>query len=152
MPPSEAIFNRQLRTMLEKLKGLFGRVNGSGMTQPQREALVDLLLWTMYVDRVLALPENERIERVGSETSWDSATPFPQYLNASLARVRGILADDAKAEAFLEDIYERLGSSEMRRQAYEACRTLAQSDGEVAEEERRFLERIRERFDLHQAA
>lgn len=136
------------KTMLERLKGLFGKVDEAAMTQPQREAMVDLLLWTMYADRVLSLPENERIDQMQSELSWESVTPFAQYLSTSIARVREVLTDEEKADALMDGVYARLDSDAVRRKAYEAARQLAQSDGEIAEEEALFLERVRARFAL----
>ena len=133
---------------LERLRNLFGKVDAAALTQPQREALIDLLLWTMYVDRMLALSENDRIDQLPEELSWESVTPFPTYLNASFARVREVLSDEDEARKLLDDIYARLGTDAARRRAYDACLDLADIDGQVAEEERRFLEGVRMRFGL----
>ncbi len=134
--------------MLARLKGLFHKFEELSISQPQREAMLDLLLWTMYADRVLALPENERIDQLPDELSWDSVTPFPLYVSTALARVRESLADPDEAQALMDDVYARLGTEAMRRRAYDACRDLSGLDGDVSEEEAAFLERVRTRFGL----
>lgn len=134
--------------MLERLKTLFGKAGGTALTQPQREAMVDLLLWIMYADRLLAVPEHDRIDRLGTELGWTSVTPFSQYVDTTVARVREVLSDEDRAAALLEDLYARLGTDAVRRQAYDACRSLAEADGQVAEDEARLLDRIRTRFGL----
>jgi hypothetical protein len=134
--------------MIDRIKSLFERVGDAPVSQPQREALIDLLLWTMYVDKRLALPEGERIDQVPEELSWEAVTPFPQYLNARVARVREVLSDAQQDEALMDEIYARLGTDAMRRRAFDACADLAQVDGQVADEEARFLERVRVRFGL----
>lgn len=134
--------------MLEQMRGLFKRIVGSADEQVQREAMVDLLIWTMYADNVLTLTEKERIDDLMDEMQWDSATPARQYVNISLARVREAIDDPSKSESLLDDIHNRLGSTEMRRRTYEACHDLAKVDGEVAERERELLARVKEHFQI----
>ena len=134
--------------MFARLKGMLGFLGGSDLTQSQREAILDLLLWTMYVDRRIAVPENEQIDQLPEEFSWRSVTPFSLYVNTSLARVREVLSDPEAAETLLADVQRRLDTEATRRKAYEACNRLACADGQVAEEEARFLERIQARFGL----
>jgi hypothetical protein len=134
--------------MIDRIKSLFGKVGDVPISQPQREAVIDLLLWTMYIDKRLALPETERIDQVPEEMAWEAVTPFPQYINTTVARVREVLSDTDRAEALLDDIYARLGTEPMRRRAFDACRDLAQVDGQMADEESQFLEHVRTRFGV----
>lgn len=137
--------------MLETIKGLFSRVDRAGAQQKQREAMIDLLIWTMYADNVLTVPENDRIDEVAEELTADAAMPLRQYVGASIARIRDVLHDQDQAEVFLTDIYHRLGDDDMRRKAYDACNDLAQVDGVIADEETQFLDRIRTRFHINRA-
>lgn len=136
--------------MLDQIRGLFKRIGSSADRQEQREAMIDLLIWTMYADNVLTVTENDRIDELTEEMRWNSGTPAPQYLNVSIARVREALDDPEKSESLLDDIHERLGSHDMRVRTYEACRDLATADGEVAERETRFLARVREHFQIEE--
>lgn len=137
--------------MLERLRSYFKKVDESGAAQTQREAMVDLLLWTMYVDKRLSLPESEKIDQVAESLTWTSTTPMSQYLSLSTSKVRDILADEDKSDQFLDDIYRRLGSDEMRYQAYDACCDLAQADGEVAQAEEQFLTTLKTKFGVSQS-
>ncbi len=134
--------------MLNELRGLLNYVGRKADAQRQREAMVDLLIWTMYADNLLALPENDRIDQLTETMEWDAPTPASQYLKRSIAKVRDAIDDEEKAELLMNGIYERLGTEDMRRSAYAACRDLARVDGEVAEEETDFLNSIKERFDI----
>lgn len=129
--------------MFERLTKLFKRVRGEEVAQLQREALVDVLIRTMYADGHLALPENERLEQLEEELPWESVTPVTTYVNAAIARVRGAVEDADEDRALLASVADRLGTAEMRRSAYDACDDLARSDGEVSEAETRFLDRLR---------
>lgn len=134
--------------MIDRLRALFGKITAGEAAQHQREAMIDLLIWTMYADGRLALPENDKIDSLAEELPWDSVTPFQQYLNTSIARVRSVLADEEKSDELLGDIYGRLRDDEMRTRAFRACRDLAQVDGEVDEAESVFLDTVRARFNL----
>lgn len=134
--------------MLDDLRSLLNYVGRRADAQKQREAMIDMLLWTMYADKLLALPENDRIDQLTEEMEWDSPTPPSQYLKVAIAKIRDVLDDDDKAAVIMNSIYERLGTDEMRRDAYVACRDLAKVDGEVADEEVDFLNTVKQRFDL----
>lgn len=134
--------------MLDQIRSLFKRIGSAADEQGHREAMIDLLIWTMYADNVLALPENDRIDQFTEELNWNSATPPQLYVNISIAKVRDVIDDPAKADVLLQDISDRLGSDTMRTQAYEACRDLARSDGELADEERDFLDTVKSHFGI----
>lgn len=129
--------------MLKQLTSLFKRVDETDMQQRQREAMVDLLVWTMYADKVLALPENDRLDHMAEDLTWESTTPFSHYLNMSTAKVRDVLGNEDKAEELLNDISRRLETPAARQEAYDACCDLAQSDGEVVDEEVQFLNKLK---------
>lgn len=134
--------------MLEQIRGLFKRIASTADEQKQREAMVDLLIWTMYADNVLTLPENEKIDQVTDEMSWNSTVPAQQYIYASISKVRQALDDSEEAELLLNDISERLQTDAVRLRTYEACRDLANVDGEMDEKELTFLSRVKTHFGI----
>lgn len=134
--------------MLDHIRSLFKRIGSAADEQSQREAMVDLLVWTMYADNVLTLPENDRIDQVTEEMSWSSPMPPQQYVNIAIAKVRDAIDDPEQGETLMNDISDRLGSSKMRMHAYEACRDLAKADGEVADKEMRFLGTVKTHFGI----
>ena len=134
--------------MIDTLRKLFEKGDETGIQQRGREAMVDLLIWTMYVDKVLTLPESDKIDRLSEDLTWESSDSVGQYLNASTSRVRDVLGDKDKAAVLLEDIRRRLDNEEMRREAYEACCELAQADGQVADEEAQFIDMLKREFNV----
>ncbi|MEM1202711.1 MAG: hypothetical protein AAGN66_05735 [Acidobacteriota bacterium] len=118
------------------------------LAQAQREALVDLLVWTMYVDRHLALAERDTIEGHTRDLPWDAVTPLPTFLEAAVTRARDVLEDDNLAGEYLDGISHRLGTAEARRRALVACHELIASDGRLTEGEARHVKRVERRFEL----
>ena len=50
-----------------------------GLTQPQREAIVDLLNYCMYADNLVMLAEDRLIADTVAKFNWDSKVPFDQF-------------------------------------------------------------------------
>lgn len=121
---------------------------GAGMTQAQREALVDVLVWTMFVDRHIAAPEQTFIEEQAADLRWSAPRPIGAFIDASMGRIRKVLGDDGAEESYLEDIARRLADDPARRGAHAACGELSRVDGEVARPEQEHLDRIARRFGL----
>lgn len=149
-PPASKTQRVSKKSMLDHIRSLFKRIGSAADEQSQREAMVDLLVWTMYADNILTLPENDRIDQVTEEMSWSSPMPPQQYVNVAIAKVRDAIDDPEEGEAFLNDISDRLGSAKMRMHAYEACRDLAKADGEVVDKEMHFLSTVRTHFDIRE--
>jgi hypothetical protein len=118
------------------------------VTQTQREALIDLLVWTMFADRHVAVPEQNYIHRQAGDLTWESPRAVELYINGAVRRTRDVLGSVGAESAYLDDIADRLADTEMRRIAYGACQELAGVDGERAPAELDLLERMRRRFDL----
>jgi uncharacterized tellurite resistance protein B-like protein len=119
--------------------------------QAQREAVLDLLVWTMFADRHITRPEQELVRREAEDLAWEGYRPIEQYMDGSIRRVRDVLGSPTAEAAYLEDISERLGDARTRELALRACTRIAEVDGEVAPAERELLERARRSFGLSQA-
>ena len=125
-----------------------GRVTDPKFDQAQREAVIDLLVWTMFADRHIASTETERIEAEAKRMDWDSPTGVDIFIAQSMTRTRGVLGDDDKSESYLDDISKRLGDTKSQHRAYKACLLLANVDGQIAPQEKDLLRRIAHRFGL----
>ena len=134
--------------MLEQFRRFFERIGRAADAQRQREAMIDLLIWMMYADNVLTLPENDRIDQITAEMEWEAPSRPSVYINTSISKIRDVLADEEKGRALLEEIHSRLGTDRMRKEAYEACRELARADGQLADEELQLLNTVKERFGI----
>jgi len=117
-------------------------------SQQQREALLDVLVWTMFADRHIAAPEQAEIQREARDLPWESGRSIDLYIDSAVRRARDVLGRAPAEEAYLADIAARLEDSAARSRAYEACRELAGADGELAPAEMDLLERVRVSFGL----
>lgn len=117
--------------------------------QACREAMVDLLLWTMFVDRHVALAEHEAIESMAADLEWSGQAPLPDFMRESTARARSVVDEgEAAAQGYLISIRDRLQSRRDRARALKACRELVNSDGKLRPEEAQLLKNVARAFDL----
>ena len=64
------------------IQKLFGKPEApkEGLTQPQREAIIDLLNYCMYADGFVFLAEDRFIADTVAKFNWDSKVPFDQFV------------------------------------------------------------------------
>lgn len=134
--------------LMNPIKDLGTILSSQKVAQAQREAMVDIAVWAMYVDGTIKYQENARVDEVVEQLSTSTAIPLSQYLPTAISKIRDVWMDPSKSERILEEISNRLGSDEMRRTAYALCETVTHADDELAEAEQAFLERVRRQFGL----
>jgi len=80
-----------------------------GLTQPQREAIVDLLNYCMYADNLVMLAEDRLIADTVAKFSWDpKAVPFDQFAVRSIDNARNARESQVYRDKFLTSIGDRL--------------------------------------------
>ncbi len=117
-------------------------------TQTQREALLDLLVWMIFVDHLIAAPEEEQIRQQMQRLAWEGARPLEIYFNSAIRRTRELLDKPSAQDKYLEGIAQRLDTAEAKQRALRACQEMAAIDGDVAEAEAQLLDQIRSCFGL----
>ena len=100
-----------------------------GLTQVQREAIVDLLHYCMYADSLITLTETHFIEAKVESYNWDPKISFEYYQGKSIGAARAALANPETKKKFFESISQRLKTAEIRNQAFELCEKLFLADG-----------------------
>ncbi|WP_309401029.1 hypothetical protein [Cerasicoccus maritimus] len=117
--------------MLGFLKNLFkaGDNSADGLKQPQREAIVDLLVFCMYSDRTVSLAEDQLIQRRLESMDWQAVESIDNYYDRSVTRVRDILSNDDARTSFLTRIADRLEDAGTREKAFQLSHQLFLSDG-----------------------
>src|ERR1051326_3498702 len=85
-----------------------------GLTQPQREGIVDLLHYCMYADNHIALAEDKLISDLISILNWDPNSSFESYEARSIARVRDAKERPDFREEFFKSIQARISSKGAR--------------------------------------
>lgn len=127
------------------LQKLFGKPEApkDGLTQPQREAIIDLLNYCMYADNFVFLAEDRFITDTVAKFNWDSKVPFDQFVLRSTDSARNASESQVYRNQFLASIKERLGTPEVKGKALGLCQELFVADGARSEEEEDVFQNLR---------
>jgi uncharacterized tellurite resistance protein B-like protein len=127
------------------LKKLFGKPEGpkDGLTQPQREAIVDLLCYCMYADNLVMLAEDRLITDTVAKFNWESKTPFDQFAVRSVGNARNARESQVYRNKFLASIKDRLDTAAVKGKALDLCQEIFLADGVRSEEEEEVLQNLR---------
>ena len=115
-----------------------------GLTQPQREAIVDLLNYCMYADNLVFLAEDRLIADTAAKFNWDSKVPFDQFEVRSVSNARNARESQVYRDQFLASISDRLSTDAVKAQALDLCQELFLADGARSDEEDAVLQNLRE--------
>src|SRR5258708_5687301 len=82
--------NQSIHFMPSLIRKLFHKSEApnDGLTQPQREAIVDLLNYCMYADNLVFLAEDRLITDTVAKFNWDPKGPFDQFDVRSIYNAR----------------------------------------------------------------
>ena len=114
-----------------------------GLTQPQREAIVDLLNYCMYADDSVFLAEDRLITDTVAKFNWDPKVPFEQFDARSINNARNASESQVYRDQFLASIKDRLDTAGVKAQALDLCQELFLADGAHSEEEEAMLQNLR---------
>jgi hypothetical protein len=114
-----------------------------GLTQPQREAIVDLLNYCMYADNFVFLAEDRFITDTVAKFNWDSKVPFDQFVLRSTDNARNARESRVYRDQFLASIRDRLGTAAVKGQALGLCQELFVADGSRSDEEEDVFQNLR---------
>ena len=140
--------------MMELLKKLFlpatfsRRQEPDGLTQDQREAMIDLLLLATYSDEFVDANEDRVLGRVTERFNWDRNLSVEEYINASTTQAKEAHTSEESIDAFIRDIGSRLDNKEQRYEALRLCNILLFSDADLQRKEIKFLKRTSAAFGL----
>lgn len=117
-----------------------------GLSQAQREAIVDQLHFCMCADQELLPSKSGEIAHEVSGFNWDPAVDFEAFAEKSKDRARAAVADPGMRKAVLASVAERLATTEMMTRGLELCVNVFKVDGEFAPEERTVFHEIKRAF------
>jgi hypothetical protein len=115
-----------------------------GLTQPQREAIVDLLNYCMYADNLVFLAEDRLIADTVAKFNWDPKVPFDQFDARSINNARNARESHVYRDQFLASIKDRLETAVVKGKALDLCQELFLADGARSDEEDVVLQNLRE--------
>jgi hypothetical protein len=114
------------------------------LTQPQREAIVDLLNYCMYADNLVFLAEDRLIADTVAKFNWDPKIPFDQFDARSIGNARNARESQVYRDQFLASIRDRLGTAAVKGRALDLCQELFVADGSRSDEEEDVLQNLRQ--------
>jgi len=114
-----------------------------GLTQPQREAIVDLLNYCMYADNLVMLAEDRLITDTVAKFHWESKVPFDQFAVRSIDNARNARENQGYRDRFLASIRDRLDTAAAKGQALGLCQELFVADGARSDEEEDVFQNLR---------
>ena len=114
-----------------------------GLTQPQREAIVDLLNYCMYADNLVFLAEDRLIADTVAKFNWDPKVPFEQFDARSINNARNASESQVYRDQFLASIRDRLDTAAVKAQALDLCQELFLADGAQSYEEDDALQNLK---------
>jgi hypothetical protein len=115
-----------------------------GLTQPQREAIVDLLNYCMYADNLVFLAEDRLITDTVAKFNWDPKIPFDQFDVRSISNARTARESQVYREKFLGSVKDRLDTAAVKGQALDLCQELFVADGSRSDEEEDVFQNLRQ--------
>ncbi len=127
------------------MKNLFKKLFSSsklgedGLTQVQREAMVDLLFYCMYADNSIAAKEDEIIARTVDQFNWDPRVSYDAFTARSIANARAVKESPASRADFLAVVAERLATPATKARTMALCRKIFAADGDVSAAEQELL-------------
>ena len=127
------------------IRKLFGKSEApnDGLTQSQREAIVDLMNYCMYADNLVMLSEDRLITDTVAKFNWDSKVPFDQFVLRSTDNARNARESQVYRDQFLASIRDRLGTAAVKGQALALCQELFVADGARSDEEEDVFQNLR---------
>lgn len=117
--------------------------SSDGLTQPAREAIVDVLHYTMYADKHIAVREDEFIEAAARSLDWDTNISYEYYEGQSTGAVTRALANANALDEFFHTLKNRLPGKSERKLALKLAGDLAGSDAQKRDTEIAAIARLR---------
>ena len=118
------------------------------LSQQQREAVVDLLLWTMYVDKSVHYRESDHIDEIAAELSEDLDLSLLSHIKSTLPLIRDVAFNQDKWDTYLNQLADEMVSENVKRSAYQLCLEIAEADKDMVQDEMHFLDRVSQVFEL----
>ncbi len=119
-----------------------------GFSNEQKQALVDLLIFGMYLDGNLTAVEDRRIVQLLEAMDFASDDARTRFLDAAYTRTRQRGNSPEAIRGFVNQLAGVFDSADVRRRTFNLVSSILASDNEIVERERVLLNVLREEFRL----
>jgi uncharacterized tellurite resistance protein B-like protein len=123
-------------------------MNLSDFTKDQRQALLDLLVVTMYVDGNIRAAEESWVEQALTSMGWQTEYDRNREFDAAVTRVRQHTQTADAARDCAVKLAQNFTTLEQRREVFAILNELAATDGQIAPEETNLLAAVKTAFRL----
>ncbi len=120
----------------------------SGYTEQQKQALLDLLLYSMYLDGNLSAIEDRRIGELLASMEFPSEDARQRFLDAAYTRTRQRSSSAEGIRSFVTEVAKHFSTPDLRRRTFNLLESMVSSDNSVVDKERTLLAVVREEFKL----
>lgn len=104
------------------------------MTQPQREALFDILALSIYADAHISLAEEDLLEQAFVKKGWKSDFPKSLFIEESFARAREAAESDEGVFDYLNESAAVFTTKAVQKEVCDIVEKILSGDGMDAEE------------------
>lgn len=115
------------------------------MTQKSREAIIELLFLSLYLDDHLSMAEDAALEDALLSLGWDSEKPKDICILNAFARARRATSSEEATEKYIDDHVALIQQDGQELVALEWLGKVLAADG-LTNPEERFLHRLHDRF------
>lgn len=112
------------------------------MTQPEREAILDLLVLSLFVDAHISLTEEDTLKARIQGLGWESEKPREIHFLNAISKARAATETPEKLETFIAEKVSGISAASSRETALDAIHSVLASDGR-GEDESQFLALVR---------
>lgn len=121
------------------------------LEQPQREAIIDTLVFAMMADGEMTPEERDELDGAFDKLEWGGEFDRETFLDESIARAMDATGSKERAATYIADIGARLPDLPTRERAYELAARIVCSDRDVAEAERGLMSMFIRQFQIPEA-
>ena len=115
------------------------------MTQESREAIIDLLFLSLYLDEHLSLTEDEVLGHALDQLGWDSPKPRETFIFTAFAAAREASSCGSKTNEFLDSRAARIRTAGQQAEAMTWLHRVLAADG-ISASEQHFLTSLETRL------
>ena len=115
------------------------------MNQSQREALLDLLIVSIFIDSHLSLKEDEALQAAFETVGWEAVKPRDIFIFNSMNRARRASESEAATAEYIAARAKVFADAESQNAAVDLLQRIFSADG-IAPAEEAFLSRVKAAF------
>ena len=133
-------------SIFHRLGAAFGRAKEQSEVDEEHQAIVDLLVLTVYADERVSQEEMEALARFDVEhQDWDGGDfSVTEYLGPSIAKVRAAVGSPLDTDQLLRDVAAKVTTPALRSAVPGYCEAVAQADGQLSANEAGIIAKIRQ--------